>query len=357
MKKRLITNYVSMILSVVLVGTILAGCGASDSSYAKEAAEVGAAAYGEPAYEEEYMYDGDVYEYAEEASVSNGADAASDVDAEAIKATANRKLIKTVNMSVETREFDQLIDTINTKVNNLGGYIESSNISGNSYGSTTKRDAYIVARIPSRSLDSFVTCIEEKSNITNKSENAEDVTLQYSDVEAHKASLKIEQERLNALLEQADTLENIIELENRLTEVRYELESYESRLRTLDNQVDYSTVNLNVFEVVEYTPEPVEELTFGQRLSREFIQGCENAWETIQDFIVGFVSILPELLVVLVIIAIIFFIIFFIVKGIIALVKKSKVKHPKKDKTVKNDNKAVTAQILDTKPDAAKEDK
>ncbi len=64
--------------------------------------------------------------------------------------------------------------------------------------------------------------------MTSQSESAEDVTLQYTDTESRIASLKNEQERLNALLEKADTLENIFKLEERLTEVRYELENYQS---------------------------------------------------------------------------------------------------------------------------------
>lgn len=322
-----------IVTAMMIVSATLAGCGESSSSdsYAKMA---------EPdmAYAEEAIADeayggfdnGDIYE----AGSGEGSyeEPAEEINQSAIDATAKRKLIKTVDLTVETREFDKLMETINAKVSNLGGYIENSNITGNSYGSSTKRDAYIVARIPSESLNSFVTTLEEKSNVTNKSENAEDVTLQYSDTQARISSLKIEQERLNALLEKADTLESIIELENRLTEVRYELESYESRLRSMDNRVDYSTVNLNVFEVVEYTPEPIQELTFGQRLSREFIDGCENAWDTIQDFIIGFVSFLPELLVILVILGIIFLIVFFIVKGIISVAKKCNAQKVKKVK-------------------------
>ena len=325
------------LIGIIASANILAGCGGSEASKAVTAEA--AYSYDDSFYSEElsdgasYDYEADVYEYSVNAAAkSAGAASQADGAAETSEVTAQsgRKLIRTVNMSVETREFDQLLDTVNTKVENLGGYVESSNINGNSYGSSSKRDAFIVARIPSKSLDNFVTLIEEKSNITNKNESAEDVTLQYSDVESRISSLRIEQERLNALLDEAENLESIIELENRLTDVRYELESYESRLRTMDNQVDYSTVNLNIYEVIEYTPEPVRELSFGERLSAEFLEGCESAWETIQEFIIGFIAFLPELIVILVILAIIFFIIFFIVKGIISLVKKLKIKKSKK---------------------------
>ena len=68
------------------------------------------------------------------------------------------------------------------------------------------------------------------------------MTLQYVDLESHKKALTTEQDRLIELMEQAETVEDIITIEGRLSEVRYQLESMESQLRTYDNKIDYSTV-------------------------------------------------------------------------------------------------------------------
>ena len=342
----------SIIIASLLVAGVLAGCGSSgssDGSYKSSEPVAAAEAAYDYAAEEAWDYDAPV----EAASSAGAGESNAPSDAE-IMSNSNRKLIKTVNMNVETREFDSLVANVCDKIETLGGYAESTDISGNSYNSySSTRTAYIVARIPANKLDMFVDTLENETNITSKSESANDVTLQYADVEAHKESLKIEQQRLNQLLEQADTLENIIELENRLTEVRYEIESYESRLRTMNNQVEYSTVNLSIQEVKEYTPEPVEELTFGERISQGFLESCADAWEAIQDFIVGFVTVLPMLLVILVILAVIFFIIFGIVKGIIAIVKASNKKRaarPPKTKSAAKDQKQPQAQLLDAPP-------
>ena len=54
----------------------------------------------------------------------------------------------------------------------------------------------------------------------------DDVTLRYVDVDSHKKALETEQERLLALLEKAENVEDIITIENRLSDVRYELENY-----------------------------------------------------------------------------------------------------------------------------------
>ena len=97
--------------------------------------------------------------------------------------------------------------------------------------------------------------VEGVSNITYRQENVEDVTLDYVDVESRKKMLETEQQRLLELLETAESLDDILTIESRLTEVQYELDSKESQLRTYDNQIDYSTVYLDINEVVRYTPQ------------------------------------------------------------------------------------------------------
>ncbi|MBR6160218.1 MAG: DUF4349 domain-containing protein [Lachnospiraceae bacterium] len=346
MKKRIL----SIMIAAVTVTGLLAGCGSSSSSTEAKYASDEAVAESAEAYD---YADDDVYDYREEAvetdeAVTMGKSTSGQAPSDAeIMSNSTRKLIKTVNITAETREFDKLIANVTERINSLGGYAQSTDISGNSFSSSNeRRSAFIVARIPANKLDFFVKGIEDESNITSKNESAEDVTLQYADVEAHKESLKIEQARLNELLEQATSLENIIELENRLTEVRYEIESYESRLRTMNNQVEYSTVNLNVYEVKEYTPEPVEEKSFGQRLAEGFLESCENAWETIQDFIIGFVSFLPMLIVILLILFVIFLIIYGIVRAIMAFVKKTSRNRPPRQKKGK-----IVATALAEKPE------
>lgn len=355
MRKRII----SLFAGITVASTVLAGCGGSGASSAKsnyaESAYDYDAAY--DTYPEEAYLSDDLYEYEEEQTYNSGSEGISD---ENIQSATNRKLIKTVNMSVETKEFDKLLSNVEKKINQLGGYAESTNISGNSYEKSGSRYANITARIPAENLDAFVNSVENESNITSKNESAEDVTLSYADIEAHNASLRIEQERLNELLKEADSLETIIILQQRLTEVRYEIESYESRLRAMDNQVTYSTVYLNVSEVKEYKPEPVEELTFGQRLSIEFEENCAAAWETIQSFVISLISFIPILLVLILILGVIGLIIFAIVKLVIVIVKKIIKKRPVSAKKVNASGKVNvvrTAVALDEKPDFAADNK
>ena len=152
----------------------------------------------------------------------------------------------------------------------------------------------MTVRIPSTNLNHFVTSVEESGNVTNKSETTKDITIQYSDLESKKKSLSIEQERIWELLEKADSLESVIALEERLSEIRYELESMESRLRLYDNQVEYSTIYVNVEEVKIYTP--TAPLTIGERIEKGFTRNIENMKESFVDFIIWLASSIPILI-------------------------------------------------------------
>ena len=217
---------------------------------------------------------------------------------------AGRKLIRDVNMSVEARDFDGVLSQITDKVRELGGYVESSDVSGisvNSYGGSQQRYADIRARIPADRLDRFVETVESAGNVTSKQEQVTDVTLQYSDVQSRKKSMEIEQERLWALLEKAESLDAVVALEARLSEIRYELESYTSQLRLYDNQVDYSTVSINMREVKDLTPTAPDSI--GTRIQKGFNRSLNNLGEAGTDLIVWIASNSPILLVLAVIIA------------------------------------------------------
>ncbi len=190
---------------------------------------------------------------------------------------ADRKLIRNVDLAVETEEFEQLLSQINSRIDALGGYVESANTTGSSLdyrGNPVMRYASLTARIPQDKLDTFLAAVEQGGNVTHKSETTTDVTLKYSDVESKQKSLSMEQERIWALLEKADTLEAVIALEERLSQLRYELESLESQLRLYDNQVAYSTVTIGLQEVKGYTPTQKE--TMGQRIRRGFSENVER---------------------------------------------------------------------------------
>lgn len=211
-------------------------------------------------------------------------------------AAEGRKLIRTVSLTAETKDFDEFISGLNQRIAQLGGYVEQSEISGISMWSgnnTATKYASVTARIPSSNLDAFVSAVKENSNVTRQSELTEDITLRYSDMESRKKSLEIEQERMWVLLEKADTLETVITLEQRLSEIRYELERYESQLRLYDNQVEYSIVNLSVMEVTASDLTPVEPESMGTQIQRGFAKTLGRVTGAIRALFIGIITSSP----------------------------------------------------------------
>ena len=205
-----------------------------------------------------------------------------------------RKLIRNITMQVETEEFDKMISGINAKLSEAGGYIEQSDISGTSLnyrGEPVPRYGNITARIPNDKLERFVGAVSDSGNVTNKSESTQDVTLQYSDVESRKKSLEIEQERIWQFLEKAESIDTVITLEQRLSDIRYQLESMESQLRLYDNQVDYSTVYLSISEVTAYTPVTPE--TAGARIKNGLAKNFESIVTALTNLLILFITTCP----------------------------------------------------------------
>ena len=297
-----------------LAATLQIGCGgASKSSITAESAAVAP-------MEEMYYADNAMemvtgsssaemkeMEAVEESVVEEGSlDASGEPEQNKETSRTERKLIRTVELNLETENYDALMEGLEQEIQRLGGYVEYKDAYHGNYNSRTNgyrnRHANVTARVPAEKLDEFTGKVAEIGNITYESESVEDVTLQYVDLSSHKKMLQTEQERLMELLENADTMEDIITIESRLSEVRYQIESMESQLRTFDNQVDYSTVHIYVEEVEHYTPQP-EKSTL-DRIKSGFSENVYRVTSGIKNAVIEFIIAIPILLVWIVVIVI-----------------------------------------------------
>lgn len=287
-------------LLAMTMSLVMTACGASADNAAPSAGvwEYGTNAGGmsQPATEE-YARDspGINYSTAESESKSYEPEESQVQESDAASQTSDRKLIRTVNMSVETKEFDSVMETLEKRITDLGGYIESmETYNGSVYSSyRSNRSASMTARIPAGQLNGFLGEVSEISNVTRRSENVQDVTLDYVDMASHKKTLQAEHGRLLELMEQAESIEDIITIEQRLSNVRYQIESMEAQLRTYDNKVDYSTVYLDVSEVQELTP--VQEETLWERISGGFMEDLEGIGNEALEIIVWLLVHIPTL--------------------------------------------------------------
>ncbi|MBQ6832383.1 MAG: DUF4349 domain-containing protein [Oscillospiraceae bacterium] len=265
----------ALLLSLVLLFS-LAGCGAESMSMNGTASD---------SFEGSSTYRGEVGVELEDTTVQ-----------ESPQLPANRKLIQKVWLNAETEDMDQTLAQVNSRISELDGYVEAQNIyNGSAYGGTRYRTAELTVRIPAEQLDSFINKITELSNIVSSEKDTDDITLDYISTESRIKALETEQQRLLELLEMAETMDDLLMIEARLTEVRAELEQVNSTLRLFDNQVNYATVYLSVREVREYTV-VTEPETVWQRMGAGFMESLEDIWDGIVEFFVGIVINAPYLI-------------------------------------------------------------
>lgn len=204
------------------------------------------------------------------------------------------KWIITASVDVETDDMEKTLPVIVSEVGALDGYIENQDsYNGSVYNGRRYRHANLTVRIPVERLEEFEESLSDCANVVSRSRNASDVTLTYVDTETRLSALRTEQGRLLELMEKAENMSDLLQIESRLTDVNYELERVASQLRSLDNRIDYATVNVSVSEVTEYTP--AEKPTFGQRIATGFVNNLKNLWEMVQDIAVFVITNIPAI--------------------------------------------------------------
>ncbi|MBO7148897.1 MAG: DUF4349 domain-containing protein [Clostridia bacterium] len=203
-----------------------------------------------------------------------------------LKEKSDRKIIYNAWADIETKEYDNSISTLNALCEKYGAYFESSSSYGGHIGSNSERRSNFTIRIPVERYSDFVSEVGSIGTVTNSGENNRDVTEEYFDTEARLESAKLREERVLVLLENAGSLDDILALERELSDIRYEIESYEGNLRKYDSLISYATYTLNISEVIEYTKPTIVPLTFGEELAKGFAEGFEDFVDGWQGFAV-----------------------------------------------------------------------
>ena len=209
------------------------------------------------------------------------------------------KIIKKYWMETETKQFDDSIAKLEALINSANGYTESSSVTGKSIynSSSIRRTAKYVIRIPASKVEEFVKNTESMLNVISSNSTAENVTVQYYDLQSRYEVLEAEKIALNDMLEKASTIDNMLKIRNQLNNVIAEMESIKTQLKVYDSLVSYSTVTLTINEVVEYTEIQEEEPGWGERLGTAFKESWKDFADNFQDFTVWFLYAFPTLLV------------------------------------------------------------
>lgn len=243
---------------------------------------------------------GAAYDYKQESVVE-----ANFVDEEMYNEEENsfvgNKIIYSANMHLESKNYDESVNSLNNILNKFEIIIDNKN--ERDYDDYWYTTSYRTSGIKGRVLDlsirvpvtDFDKLLSELANIdsvhvTSSSVNSSDMTKTYNDNASKIETLKIQETRLNELLSQANNVSEILEIEDRLAMVRYELKRLNNQNDSIDYDVKYSPIYISLREVNKYS---VEKYGFGERLKDTFGESWTNFVEFLQDSIVWLIMIAP----------------------------------------------------------------
>ena len=318
MKKKLL----AFILGFTL---ILTACGAS-SSFDKAYPEQANEAQSSIAMSEEIGFD----EVSKNDMVISEKNSSATSDT---KVDMPRKLVKNSNLNLETKEFDKGLPYLLALIEENGGYIQNQSTRNKSLYNKNERfcrEATIVARIPAENFEATEDKISENFNITYKNDYIDDITDNYYDTQAHLNTLQLQEKKLLQLLDKAEELSDIIELEKALAECRANIDSFTGKLKRMDNQVVFSTINITLNEVIEYQDSYNAPLTFSEKIKNSFAISGRHLKNFFSGLLFFAIEDLPVIILQIGIIAIVVRFIVVIIKKIKkSIVKKSSIKTTK----------------------------
>lgn len=207
------------------------------------------------------------------------------------------KLIKNFTIQSETQEFDKAIASLQELIASYNGYIENSSVESNTYTNYSKKTAKYSIRIPSDVADEFVNSASGLLHITNSTSNVTDISLEYYTMQRKQEILEGERTALQAMLEKANSTSEILSLRERLNNILQEIGTLETKLAVYDSQVSYSTIKLNVYEVVHYTVVE-EEPTFWEKIGEAISGSWNNFVDGAVNFIIWFIYAIPALIII-----------------------------------------------------------
>ena len=194
------------------------------------------------------------------------------------------QIIKNANVQFQVRDVDASHHKIAALLKQHNSYFGSDNKSSNTY----QIENNMVIRVPAADFEKLMDELIKESVYTNyKNVTAEDVTAEFVDIQARLKTKKEVEERYLALLKQANKVPDILEVEEKLRVIREEIEASEGRLKLLKDQVGYSTITLNAYQKLDYTPEP--QIGFLSNLCEAFVRG----WRSLVELFINLVRVWP----------------------------------------------------------------
>lgn len=193
-----------------------------------------------------------------------------------------KKIIKTADLSIETKDYQKTISEIKNTLKKFDCYIQQEN--ENNYENNIVTT--IVIKVKNTQFDSLVNQIlaSPQTNINSKNIYISDVTEQYIDYYIRVKNKKLTEEQYQQILKKAKTVSEILEVQKYLNEVRTEIETFEGKLKYIDYQVKYSTINLTI----NYS-KPSNFSSFGELI----VEALKGGWIGIKYVTLGIIALWP----------------------------------------------------------------
>ena len=309
---------VKRIFAATCAAALLVGCGSGSMNSSAGTYEY-AGAPAEAEYATEEMYDADYDEATQGANADTGGGAANDVSQKSKEAgtdengkLSEQKLIYTADITIQTQTFQDTFNAVKDAITKVGGFVESESTSDSAWNwyysdyrkSSGTLHSYITVRVPSTKYREFLSLIEgTDGKITSKSEYVQNITKRYNDQSILIESLEKQETRLLDMMDKAETIEDMVTIESRLSEVQTQLNQARNTLAGYDTDIDYSTINVQIEEVLQYKSSVVQQ-TFLERLGNTFSRSWRDFGEFMQDLILAIVYLLPAILVIVIILVI-----------------------------------------------------
>ena len=285
----------ALLAGILAASILLSGCGSSGSSYSMDTAASTEMATTEITDVAEYEYDSTAEENGSSAlGVGDLSDSLS-----TDQVSTGRKIIYTADADIETENFDEASAQIKSLLDEAGGYVSNTTQSGNA--ESGNRYASFTCRVPADQYQTFLDGLSGTGNLYYLYQYTDDVTSQYVDVEARITTLEQQRDRLRELAEEAEDIDTLLSIEDKLGDVQYELESYSAQMRSMENQLSYSTVSISLNEVRTVT----EGTSFVSRMRSAFSDSWYNFVDGTQNVIIWFIYAIPVLLILGIIAAVI----------------------------------------------------
>ncbi len=215
-----------------------------------------------------------------------------EVEADAAQVTPPM-IVRTANLTVTTKDFEKARPAVEEILKRHRGYVGEMNVDT---PTGSARSLTATLRVPASQLDATLADLKSLGSVEKESQNGEEVTQQYVDLEARlKNSRNTEQRLVQLQRERTGKLSDVLSVENQISRVRGEIEQMEAQRKEMRNQVDYATLNLTVSE--DYKAElKVVPTSTGTLIRNAAVAGYRSMVDGLLELLLWLLSSLPSLL-------------------------------------------------------------